>query len=428
MEKNLINKLKSKKFVLGVIGLGYVGLPICQRFVSSGIKVIGIDNDKDKIDLLKQGKSYIKNHNLFEFNYFKKNKKNLSNNYNILKQCDVIMVCLPTPLKNMKPDMSYVFRCSKKMKSIIRDNQVIILESTVYPGATKEFASFFKKKDTEFGRNLFLGYSPERENPGDKTFSYKKTPKVISGYTKRCLNLLDIIYSHIANKRVKAKDIRSAELSKLLENIYRSINIGLVNELKIVCDKLKIDIFDVIDLAATKNFGFQKFLPGPGLGGHCIPIDPFYLKWISRRYGYDPKFISLAGKVNSFIPSWIVKKVLKHLKIKRPKILLLGLAYKKNIDDDRESPSYEIMKILKKNRVIFEYNDPYFKKTRLGRANKIIKKSIKLSKTNLKKFSAAILITDHDSYNYNFLAKNSKIIFDTRGRFKKFNYKNIIYC
>ena len=429
MYQNLVKKLRSKNFILGIIGLGYVGLPICQRFISSGIKVFGVDKDKNKISSLKNGKSYIKNKNLLNFNYFKKNKNNLSSNYNILKQCDVIMICLPTPLKNLKPDMSYVFECSKKLKNIIRDNQIIILESTVYPGATYEFAKIFKKKNIKLGTNLFLGYSPERENPGDNSFSYKKTPKVISGFTKKCLKLVDAIYSHIVKSRIKAKDIRSAELSKLLENMYRAINIGLVNELKIICDKLNIDVFDVIGLAATKNFGFQKFLPGPGLGGHCIPIDPFYLSWISKKNGYDPKFISLAGKLNAFIPHWIVKKVLNQLKtIKKKKLLLLGLSYKKNIDDDRESPSFEIMKILKKKKIQFEYNDPYFEKTRLGRKNKIFKRSVELNKKNLQSFSAVILITDHDYYNYKFIAENSKIIFDTRGKYKKFHYKNIIFC
>ncbi len=428
MFEKLKKRLSSKNFTVGIVGLGYVGLPICERFVSSGIKVVGVDSDQKKINLLKKGISYIKSPKLSNFKYFYYNKKNLSNHYKVLKKCDTILICLPTPLKNLKPDMSFIINCVENLKKIIRPFQIIILESTVYPGATLEMFRKFENKELFFGKNFFLGFSPERENPGDKNFSYANTPKLISGYSKLCLNLIDFVYAPIVKKRIKAKNIESAELSKLLENMYRSVNIGLVNELKIICDKLKIDIFDVIKLAATKNFGFQKFVPGPGLGGHCIPIDPFYLSWASKKKGYDPKFISLAGRLNSSIPSWVVKKVLKNIPLKKPKILLLGVSYKKNIDDDRESPIFEIMKILRKKKISFYYSDPYFKKIRKGRQNKIMMKSIKINKSNLKKFDAVILVSDHDLFDYKLIANNSKIIFDTRGRYKEYNYKNIIYC
>ncbi len=428
MIKNLLYKFKNKKFTVGIIGLGYVGLPICERFSSVGIDVIGVDNDIYKINSLKKGLSYIKSNKLKNFKYFKKNKKNLSTNYKILKKCDAILICLPTPLKNLRPDMSYVFDCAKKLKNIIKPFQLLVLESTVYPGATNDIMKIINKKKYNFGKNFFIGYSPERENPGDKNFTYKKTPKVISGFSKNCLILMDALYAHIIKKRVKSDDLQSAELSKLLENLYRSVNIGMINELKIICDYLKIDVFKVINLASTKNFGFQKFLPGPGLGGHCIPIDPYYLSWISKKKGYEPKFIPLAGKINTSMPSWVIKKMMRKLKNNNQKILILGVAYKKNVDDDRESPSFEIMKILQKKKISFEYNDPYFDKIRKGRQNKIFKKSIKLNKNNLKKFSAVLLVTDHDKYDYKYIAQNSKIIFDTRGVYKKFSFKNIIYC
>lgn len=428
MIKEILTKFKNKKFKIGIIGLGYVGLPLCQRFTKAGVNVIGVDNDSFKIEALKKGVPYIKSNKLKNYKYFKNNKENLSTNYNILKKCDAILICLPTPLKNSKPDLSYVFDCAKNLKKIVKPYQLLVLESTVYPGATHELINIIKQKKLELGKNFFVGYSPERENPGDKNFSYKKTPKVISGYSNNCLVLMDALYAHIIYKRVKTDDLRTAELSKLLENLYRSVNIGLINELKIICDHLKIDIFKVIDLASTKNFGFQKFLPGPGLGGHCIPIDPYYLSWISKKKGYEPKFIPLAGKINSLMPSWIVKKLLSKLKNSKKKILILGVAYKKNIDDDRESPSFEIMKILKKKNISFEYNDPYFKKIRKGRKNKIIKKSIKINKNNLRKFSAVLLVTDHDKYDYKYIAKNSKIIFDSRGVYKKYRFKNIVYC
>ena len=431
-EKNVIEKIKKKiiqkKFSVGVVGLGYVGLPICARFIKANIKVLGVDNDIKKIKSLKKGNSYIQNDNLKDFNYFKRYKNQVSNNYKILKNCDVILICLPTPLKNLKPDMSYVFNCVSRINKIIKPYQVLILESTVYPGATDRIVEMIKSKKLKIGRNIFVGYSPERENPGDKNFSYTKTPKVISGFTKNCEVLIKKIYSPIVKKIVVAKNVKDAELSKLLENMYRAVNIGLVNELKIICDKLKIDIFDVIELAATKNFGFQKFLPGPGLGGHCIPIDPYYLSWISKKNGYEPKFISIAGKINRSIPNWIIKTMINKLGSKKLKILILGVSYKKNVEDDRESPTFSIMKILKLKKIRFEYNDPYFSKLRKSREFNFKKKSITLSKNNLKKFNAVLLITDHDSYDYSFIAKNSKFIFDTRGRYKKYNFKNIVYC
>ena len=431
-EKNIIEKIKKKitqkKFSVGVVGLGYVGLPICARFIKANIRVLGVDNDIKKIKSLKKGNSYIQNDNLKDFNYFKRYKNQVSNNYKILKNCDVILICLPTPLKNLKPDMSYVFNCVSRINKIIKPYQVLILESTVYPGATDKIVEMIKSKKLKIGRNIFVGYSPERENPGDKNFSYTKTPKVISGFTKNCEVLVKKIYSPIVKKIVVAKNVKDAELSKLLENMYRAVNIGLVNELKIICNKLKIDIFDVIELAATKNFGFQKFLPGPGLGGHCIPIDPYYLSWISKKNGYEPKFISIAGKINRSIPNWIIKTMINKLGSKKLKILILGVSYKKNVEDDRESPTFSIMKILKLKKIRFEYNDPYFSKLRKSREFNFKKKSITLSKSNLKKFNAVLLITDHDSYDYSFIAKNSKFIFDTRGRYKKYNFKNIVYC
>ena len=316
----------------------------------------------------------------------------------------------------------------KRFLKIIQKNQVIILESTVYPGATNEFFKLLNKKKFTAGKNIFIGYSPERVNPGDKLFTYNITPKVISGKTANCLKIIDCIYSFIINKTIKAQTIESAEASKLLENLYRAVNIGLVNEFKIICEKLNLDIFEIINLAATKNFGFRKFLPGPGLGGHCIPIDPYYLSWVSNKHGYDPRFIKLSGQVNRLMPQWIVNKVIKSLKIKKPTILVLGISYKKNVDDDRESPAFEIMKILKKKKIFFQYNDPYFQKIRKGRNIGLSKKSIKLTKKNLSKYSAILLVTDHDAYDYNFIASNSKIIFDTRGKYKEYNYNNIVYC
>ena len=417
-----------KKFILGVIGLGYVGLPIANRFIKKGIKVYALEQDVEKVNKLKRGINYINNSSLKNFDYFKRNKKKISNSYSILKNCDVILVCLPTPLKNKKPDMSFIYNCGKELKKVLRAHQLIVLESTVFPGATVKFSEKFLNKEHVLGKNIFLGYSPERENPGDKMFSYKSTPKIISGYSPKCLQLTETVYKHVVKKTIKAKNIESAESSKLLENLYRSVNIGLVNELKVICDKLNIDVFEVIRLASTKNFGFQKFMPGPGLGGHCIPIDPFYLSWASQQRGYDPKFIRLAGELNSLMPKWVVKKILKNIKIKNPSILLLGISYKKNVDDDRESPAFEIMRLLKEKNIKFQYNDPYFPVLRKGRNFKFSKKSILLNKRNLKKFDATLVVTDHDFYDYKFIYENSKQVFDARGIYKNFDYPNVLYC
>lgn len=429
MQINLLKKrIGQKKFILGVIGLGYVGLPIANSFIKQGVKVYALEQDLEKVKKLKKGINYINSPSLKNFDYFKKNKENISNRYSILSSCDVILVCLPTPLKNKKPDMSFIYNCGKELKKILKSYQLIILESTVFPGATMEFAKKFLKKGHILGKNIFLGYSPERENPGDKMFSYRKTPKIVSGFSTGCLRLTKTVYKHVVKKTVNAKNLQSAESSKLLENLYRSVNIGLVNELKIICDKLKIDVFEVIRLASTKNFGFQKFVPGPGLGGHCIPIDPFYLSWVSKQKGYNPKFIELAGEVNSLMPRWVVKKMLKKIKSKRPSILLLGVSYKKNVDDDRESPAFEIMRLLKEKKVRFQYNDPYFPTLRKGRNLKFSKKSILLNEKNIKKFDATLIVTDHDFYDYRFIYKNSRQIFDARGVYKNFNFPDVVYC
>ena len=429
MITELEKKIKSKKFKIGVIGLGYVGMPLMIRFLKSKIGVCGVDQSRQKIELIKKGVSYIK---AIKSDSIKKLKKNCSTDYTILNNADVIFICLPTPLKNNKPDISYLKKSYHQLSKINLTNKLLILESTVYPGVTKTLINYLlKKNNLSIGVNFFAGYSPERENPGDESFSYKKTPKVVSGYSPKCLELVKSCYSIIAKKITTAPTIEVAETSKLLENIYRAVNIGMINEMKIVCDNLNLDINKVINCASTKNFGFQPFYPGPGWGGHCIPIDPFYLTWISKQKGYEPLFIKNAGLINNSMPKWILAKVftyLKRLKIKKTKILLLGISYKKNVDDDRESPAYQFMKILLKKKIDFDFSDPYFSYLRKGRNVKIDKKSIKLNSTNLKKYDCVILITNHDKFNYDLILKNSKMIFDTRGVFNKYSKKNVIQC
>ena len=425
---SLSKKIKKEKYNIGVIGLGYVGLPLVKRFLETkNIKVFGIDSDKKKINLLKRGVSPIKS---IKINYFKNFNNRISDNYAIINLVDVIIICLPTPLKpNKTPDLKYLEICYKNLSKIDLNDKIIILESTVYPGVTKKFADQLVLKNSSYkiGKNIFFGYSPERENPGDKSFSYQKTPKVVSGYSGSCLILMQNIYKIISRKIYSTNTLEEAETSKLLENLYRSINIGLVNEMKLICDTLKIDVHKVIDTAATKNFGFQKFVPGPGLGGHCIPIDPYYLSWISKKNGYDPQMLKSAAIINNNMPKIIINKILKYFE-KKPKILIFGISYKKNVDDDRESPSFEFMKILKNKNIYFDFVDPYFEKIRKGRKILIEKKSIKPNIKNSKNYDCAIIVTDHDLFDYEFIRNNFKLVFDCRGVYysKKIFAKNII--
>ena len=429
LEKKIINK----NFSVAIIGLGYVGLPLAVRYLKKKIKVYGIDNDIVKIKKLRLGKSYINSLKNSDLNFFKKNKSFVSNTYDNIEKSDVIIICLPTPLKNNNyPNMDYLFSCARNLKNILKGEKLIILESTVYPGASENFIKKIELKD-KIGKKIYFSYSPERENPGDKKFSYNITPKVLAGYSKKCANLAKNVYRPIVKKIHIAKTLKIAEMSKLLENIYRAINIALVNEMKIISDKLNIDIHEVIKAASTKNFGFVKFEPGPGYGGHCIPIDPIYLSWAAKKKGYEAKFIKTSLKVNNLMPRWIFNKIKNHFnkeKIRLKKILILGISYKKNVNDDRESPSYILIDILKKNKISFDYYDPYFFKLKKGRNNQSEKKRIKLSKNNISKYDCSILMTDHDKINYKKILNFSKLIFDCRGVYKKMNVssKKIINC
>ncbi len=419
MYKSLLKKIKSKKINICIIGLGYVGLPIALRFINKGFNVFGIDEDFKKINSLRNSSSYISGIKNSELKYFKKFKNNLSTSYSLTKNTQVILVCLPTPLKkNKTPDMKYVFNCAKKIKKSINKETLIILESTVYPGATEEFLNKIFNDSKLIGKDFFVSHSPERENPGDKNFNYKTTPKIVGGFTENCKKLSTQLYSHIVKKVVPVSSIKVAELTKLHENIYRAINIGLVNEMKIISNKLGINIYEVIDAAGTKNFGFQKFYPGPGLGGHCIPIDPYYLSWLSKKNGYEPKLIKTAGDINTKITNQIIKKILKNLKNKNGKVLIIGVAYKKNTNDDRESPSLKIINELKKNKIKVSYHDPYINKINKGRIFRHSIKSINLSKKSIKKSDLVVIVTDHDNVNYNLIKSFSKKIIDCRGVFK----------
>lgn len=433
MEKkllNLISKIKTKNITIGIVGLGYVGLPLALRFSEVGFKVVGYDKDNKKIVKLKKHKSYIKS--ISDKELIKKNFI-VTSNLKILSESDVIIICLPTPLReNSKvPDMTYIKNFASSIKGFLRENHIIILESTTYPGTTREFfLPILKINGLLPGKNAFLIYSPEREDPGNTKYQIKDIPKIVSGYSDNCKKIGSLIYKKVAKKTIEVKSLEHAEMVKLYENIYRSINIGLANEMKLICNNMDLNIFEIIKAASTKPFGFSPFYPGPGYGGHCIPIDPFYLSWKSKQFGYTPKFIELSAKINNSMPSYIlknIKKIFKKDKKKLFKILILGIAYKKNVDDLRESPAVQLINILQKEKNFqINYHDPYIKK--IVSRNKKFKniKYFNLKYDKLKKFDLVAILTDHDSLDYEKILKHSKKILDCRGRFFNVNDKKVI--
>jgi UDP-N-acetyl-D-glucosamine dehydrogenase len=430
----LAEKIKANKFAVGIIGLGYVGLPLALEFSKNSINVVGFDLDKRKVDKInKEKKSYIKH---ISSDRIKRevNKKTFSatTDFSGLKAVDVIIICVPTPLdKNREPDLSYVINSSKMIAKYLRKEHFVSLESTTYPGTTDEdILTILEETGLKAGKDFYLCFSPEREDPNNPDYSTSTIPKVVGGVTPRCTDLGVKIYSKVIEKVVPVTSARAAEATKLLENIYRSINIALVNELKVVFDIMGIDIWEVIEAASTKPFGFTPFYPGPGLGGHCIPIDPFYLTWKAREYETATKLIELAGEINTSMPTYVIGKVIHALNknykhINGSKVLVLGLAYKRDIDDLRESPSLKLIELLQEQGAKVDYNDEYMTSIPEMRKYKFSKKSVKITKSNLQKYDLVLLSTDHSYYDYEFILKNSKIIVDTRNAFGKFKNKKI---
>tara|TARA_B110000014_G_C20092120_1_gene571931 strand:+ start:84 stop:1385 length:1302 start_codon:yes stop_codon:yes gene_type:complete len=432
MSKYILEKIKNRQITVCIIGLGYVGLPLAFRFLDEKIKVIGIDNDLEKLKKIKNGVSYIENKKFKKNNFYKKFQSNISSDYSNAKHVDIIILCLPTPLNKINnPDMSLLNNCVKKLSKHLKKDHTLILESTVYPGATLElFKIINKKKRFSLGKNFYLIFSPERENPGDKSFSYKSTPKVVSGYSKVCGSIGFHLYKLLSKKVHLASSLKVAELSKLLENTYRSVNIGLINEFKIISKKLGVNVWDVINAASTKNFGFRKFNPGPGVGGHCIPIDPLYLSWCLKKKNYRTKIIEISSKLNSAMPIYVSNQIFNYIKknnIKTKKILFVGIAYKKNTVDTRKSPSVDIIRRFLNKKFKIEFYDPFVKTFDLK--NKLFKKkSIPLRKiTKYKNEGIVIIGTDHKNLNYKKILKNSKIIFDTRGVYNNYNSRKVIF-
>jgi UDP-N-acetyl-D-glucosamine dehydrogenase len=431
----LLDKIKKKEAKIGVIGLGYVGLPLVIEFCKSGFSLTGLDIDEKKIEALSQGKSFIKHIPDEKIQALNQDGKfEASKDFTLVEKLDCILICVPTPLnKNREPDMSYIVSTAKQISPHIKKGQLIILESTTYPGTTQDVLA----PELESGSGLkvnsdfFVAYSPEREDPNNKDFTTASIPKVIGSDHPTGLEISEALYSCIINKTVPVSSTRVAEATKLLENIFRSVNIALVNELKMVFDKMGIDIWEVIEASSTKPFGFMPFYPGPGLGGHCIPIDPFYLTWKAREYNVSTRFIELAGEVNISMPEYVLQKTFGALNqsgksVKNSKILLLGLAYKKNVDDHRESVTFKIMHLLSENGATVDYNDPYIPEIMSVREYKqfVGRKSVPLE--NLNQYDLAIILTDHSSYNYEAIVEQSKIVVDTRNACGKIKSDKII--
>ncbi len=412
---------------VGVIGLGYVGLPLIREFMSNNTSVIGFDIDREKIDKLNKGKSYLLNFPQEVVQSWVNSGKFLATaEFTKLKEVDSILICVPTPLNEYKePDLSYVVKTSEVVAENLRRGHLVVLESTTYPGTTEEvMLPILEKTGLKAGEDFFLAYSPEREDPGNKEYSTARIPKIVGGLTAKCLQRALALYQQIVPV-IPVSSTRVAEAAKIVENTYRAVNIALVNELKMLFDRMNIDVWEVIDAARTKPFGFQAFYPGPGLGGHCIPIDPFYLTWKAKEYDFSTRFIELAGEINTHQPYYVVQKVAEALNqhgksLKGSKVLILGIAYKKDVDDMRESPALKIYDLLQKRGVIVDYYDPYVPETGPHRHYPQVKiKSIEFSPQKIRYFDLVLLITDHSNLPYDEIFENANIIVDTRNVFKQ---------
>lgn len=422
----LIEKIKTLKAEIAVIGLGYVGLPLVGAFLAAGFKVRGFDTDPRKIQMLKSGKSYIKHFRSSIVTKWKEQGRfHPTGDFLKLKTADAIIICVPTPLgDHREPDLSYILNTAEAIARTLKPGRLIVLESTTYPGTTDgELRSALEKTGLRAGRDFYLAFSPEREDPNNKTFNTRTTPKVVGGYTPRCLDVAKALYDRIVETTIPVSSTKTAEATKLLENIYRAVNIALVNELKMLFDKMGVDIWEVIKAAKTKPFGFQAFYPGPGLGGHCIPIDPFYLTWKAREYGFSTRFIELAGEINTGMPEYVVGKIIEALNargksVAGARILILGLAYKKDIDDVRESPSFKVMELLESKNARVDYNDPHAPRTHRMRKYSFVKKSVPLTAAALARYDCAVVLTDHSQYDGDFIARHSRLVVDTRNLVK----------
>ncbi len=432
MKNDLQSKINDKTVVIGIIGLGYVGLPLAVEFANNNFTVIGIDINKDRVDQLNKGENYIadvSDDNLRELVSSK--ELSATTDFSVLVNIDAVIICVPTPLNKLKdPDVSYILNVLDQLTKYVHTNMFISLESTTYPGTTRELIlPALEKMNLIVGKDFYLCFSPERVDPGNENYQIKNTPKVIGGITEKCTDIGKLLYESIIDTVVPVSSPEAAETVKLLENTFRSINIGLANEVAIMCEKLGVDVWEVIDAAATKPFGFMKFTPGPGLGGHCIPIDPHYLAWKMKTLDYRARFIELAGEINTGMPLHVLDLIGRGINrfqksINGSKILVLGIAYKKDIDDVRESPALDVMTLLEQGGAQVDYYDGYVPKIKWNDKDKFSKKN--LTAETLRSYDAIVVLTDHSNIDYDLVKSESKLIVDTRNVFSGVKDSKII--
>lgn len=424
----LLEKIKTKKSRCAVIGLGYVGLPLAVEFAKAGFETIGVDVDEKKVKSINKGKSYIADVKDQDLRVIKRiellthrpvNALRATTDYSLLRAVDTINICVPTPLRKTKdPDISYIIAATEEICKYLKKGQLIILESTTYPGTTEEvLLPMLESKGFKVGKDFYLAFSPERVDPGNKRFNTKNIPKVVGGVTSKCTEAAAALYRGIIDEVFPVSSTRVAEMAKLLENTFRAVNIGLINEIALMSNKMNIDVWEVIGAAATKPFGFMPFYPGPGLGGHCIPLDPLYLSWKAKLNGFNPRFIELASEINSAMPEYVVSRIADALNekgksLKGSKILILGVAYKNDVNDIRESPALDIIKMLKEKGAEVAYNDPYVPGVRTDGVNL---RSIRLTLKVLKSSECTVVVTGHQNYDYRWIICNAGLVIDTRG-------------
>jgi UDP-N-acetyl-D-glucosamine dehydrogenase len=421
-KQQLIRRIENRTARVGVVGLGYVGLPLVLRFAEAGFRVLGIDVDPAKVRDLNRGRSYIRHIPAEAIRRARRAGFEATSDFARSRRADALIICVPTPLdEHREPDLGFVIGTAESLAPHLRRGQIVSLESTTYPGTTEEeLKPRLEARGLVVGRDVFLVFSPEREDPGNARFRTQTIPKICGGATRACLEAGLALYGAVIDRVVPVSSTRAAEMTKLLENIHRAVNIGLVNEMKIVCDRMGIDIHEVIRAASTKPFGFVPYYPGPGLGGHCIPIDPFYLTWKAREYGLHTRFIELAGEVNSGMPEWVVNKLVDALNqrgraVKGSRILVLGIAYKRDVDDPRESPSVALMELLRRRGAKVAYCDPYFPVFPRMREHRFDLKSVPFTPAQIRRHDCVLIATNHSAFDYRLLRRNARLIVDTRG-------------
>ncbi|VTR96860.1 nucleotide sugar dehydrogenase [Tuwongella immobilis] len=423
---DLLERIRTKTAIVGIIGLGYVGLPLARAFSAKGFRVLGFDVDSSKITRLNAGESYIKQFPNTIIETMREQGFEATDNFERLREADAVLICVPTPLTDSRePDLSYVVNSGQSIAAALRPGQLIVLESTTYPTTTRKvLLPQLEATGLVAGQDFFVAFSPEREDPGNVTHSVTNIPKVVGGIDEASTELAANLYSSAVVNVVRVSSPEIAEACKILENTYRCINIALVNELKMLYDRMGIDVWEVIDAAKTKPFGFQAFYPGPGLGGHCIPIDPFYLSWVARQYGMTTRFIELAGEVNTAMPTYVINRLAEALNdrckpVKGSKVAILGMAYKKDVDDPRESPGFELMDLLLKKGAIVSYNDPHIPTLpRMRHYPHLAMDSQPLTADWLAEQDAVLIATDHTAYDYNWIVANAGLVIDTRNATK----------